>query len=170
MIYIYINLRGREPSGIVLPGKEYRDLIDKLIDLLYEIKDPQTGKRLISIALSNKDADFMGLSGERAGDIILALNPPYVLDNRVRTSGDLFENLKTGLPDGSIHGQQLPSTDWGEYGTMKSLLIAHGPKIRKGQVLAKRINMVDIAPTIANILGIESPRNSEGRIIQELFE
>jgi predicted AlkP superfamily phosphohydrolase/phosphomutase len=170
MVYIYVNLKGREPSGIVFPGKEYEDLIDKIIDLLYEIKDPQTGRRLISVSLRNKDADFIGLSGERVGDVILALNPLYVLDNRVRISGDLFENLKTGLPDGSIHGQQLPSTDWGEYGSMKSLLIAHGPKIRKGQVLGKPINMVDIAPTIANILEIAPPKNSEGRVIQELFE
>jgi predicted AlkP superfamily phosphohydrolase/phosphomutase len=170
MIYIYVNLKGREPSGIVSTGKEYEDLTDKIIDLLYEIKDPNTGKRVISVALSNKDADFIGLSGERAGDVILALNPPYVFDNRVRISGDLFENLRTGLPDGSIHGQQLPSTDWGEYGSMKSLLIAHGARIKKGQVLGKPVNMVDIAPTIADILEIDPPRNSEGRVIRELFE
>jgi predicted AlkP superfamily phosphohydrolase/phosphomutase len=170
MIYIYVNLKGREPSGIVPRGKEYGDLIDRIVDLLYDVKDPNTGKRLVSIALSNKDADFIGLRGERSGDVILALNPPYVLDNRVRMSGDLFENLKTGLPDGSIHGQQLPSTDWGEYGGMKSLLIAHGARIKKGVVLDKPVNMVDIAPTIANILEIDPPKNSEGRVIQELFE
>jgi predicted AlkP superfamily phosphohydrolase/phosphomutase len=170
MIYIYANVKGREPSGIVSRGKQYEDLIDRIVDLLYEIKDPNTGKRLVSVALGNKDADFIGLSGERTGDVILALNPPYVLDNRVRMSGDLFENLGTGLPDGSIHGQQLPSTDWGEYGGMRSLLIAHGARIRKGLVLDKPVNMVDIAPTIANILEIDPPKNSEGRVIKELFE
>ena len=102
--------------------------------------------------------------------MIFAANPPYVLDNRIRLEGDLFEDLITGLRGGSVHGQQLPSVDLGKNGTLRSMLIAHGPKIKKGYVRDKPINMIDIAPTIAHILNIPPPKNSEGKIIFDLFQ
>ena len=170
MVHLYVNLKGREPKGSVNPGKEYEDLIRTLIDLLYEIKDPTTGLRPISLALSNKDAEFLGLSGERAGDVIFAAGATYAIDNRVKVDGDLFEDLKIGFPDGSIHGAQFPTTDLGENGTMKTVFIAHGPTIKKGYLRKKPISVVDIAPTVAYILGISAPKDSEGAVIYDLFE
>ena len=82
----------------------------------------------------------------------------------------MFEDLITGLRGGSVHGQQLPSVDLGKNGTLRSMLIAHGPKIKKGYVKDKPINMIDIAPTIAHILNIPPPKNSEGKIIFDLFQ
>lgn len=170
MVHVYVNLKGRDPNGSVLPGSDYENVVKKVIDLLTDIKDPKNGIKPISLALSNKDAEFLGLSGERAGDVIYATNPIYASDNRLKITGDLFEDLKVGFPDASIHGSQLPSVDMGEHGTIKSMFIAHGPKIRKGFVREKPISMTDIAPTIAHILDIPPPRNSEGAILYDLFE
>jgi predicted AlkP superfamily phosphohydrolase/phosphomutase len=170
MVHLYVNLKGREPRGSVDPGKEYEDTVQILIDLLYEIKDPKTGLRPISLALSNKDAEFLGLSGERAGDVVFAASATYAIDNRVKIDGELFEDLKIGFPGGSIHGAQFPTTDLGEKGTMKTVFIAHGPTIKKGYMRKKPISVVDIAPTITHILGISPPRDSEGAIIYDLFE
>jgi hypothetical protein len=170
MVYVYVNLKGREPAGSVTPGKEYEDLVEKLVDLLYDLRDPKTGARPIRLALSNKDSEFLGLGGERVGDIVFAVNPVYVSDNRMKFTGELFENLKTGLPDGSIHGQQLPSVDLGEHGTIRSMLIAHGPRVKKGYKMETPVRMVDIAPTIAHILDIPAPKHSEGTVIRELFD
>jgi len=170
MVYLYVNLKGRDPAGSVNSGKEYEDLVERLIDLLYDLRDPLTGARSIRLAMSNRDSEFLGLGGERVGDVVFAVNPVYVADNRMKFSGDLFENLKTGLPDGSIHGQQLPSVDMGKNGTIRSLLIAHGPGIKKGYAMEKPVRMVDIAPTIAHILGIPAPKNCEGTVIRELFD
>jgi predicted AlkP superfamily phosphohydrolase/phosphomutase len=170
MVHLYVNLKGREPTGSVNPGKEYEDTIQMLIDILYDIKDPKTGLRPISLALSNKDAEFLGLSGERAGDIVFAASATYAIDNRVKIDGELFEDLKIGFPDGSIHGAQFPTADLGDKGTMKTVFIAHGPTIKKGYVRKKPISVVDIAPTVAHILGISPPRDSEGAIIYDLFE
>lgn len=170
MVHLYVNLKGREPRGSVDPGKEYEDTVQILIDLLYGIKDPKTGLRPISLALSNKDAEFLGLSGERAGDVVFAASATYAIDNRVKIDGELFEDLKIGFPDGSIHGAQFPTADLGEKGTMKTVFIAHGPTIKKGYMRKKPISVVDIAPTITHILGISPPRDSEGTIIYDLFE
>lgn len=170
MVHVYVNLKGREPHGSVNPGRDYDIVVNKLLDILYDIKDEKTGLRPISLALRNGDAEFLGLSGQMAGDIIFAANPVYAIDNRVRVNEPLFEDLKTGLPDGSIHGQQLPSVDLGQYGTIKSMFIAHGPKIKKGYVRKKPISLLDVAPTIAHILDIPAPRDSEGAVMHDLFE
>jgi predicted AlkP superfamily phosphohydrolase/phosphomutase len=170
MINVYVNLKGRDPQGAVQPGKEYENVVEELISALYDIKDPKTGSRPLSLVLSKKDTEFMGLGGERVGDVIFAANHVYAVDNRVKVSEELFEDLKVGFPDGSLHGQQLPSVDLGECGTIKSFFIAHGPNIKKGYVRNKPINAVDIAPTIAHILSIPPPQNSEGTILYDLFE
>jgi predicted AlkP superfamily phosphohydrolase/phosphomutase len=170
MVHIYVNLKGRDPDGAVEPGKEYEDVVDRLKDILYDVKDPRTGLRPISLALSNNDAEFLGLSGERAGDVIFAANSVYVIDNRVKVSEELFEDVKVGFPDGSIHGAQLPSVDLGEFGTIKSMFIANGPNIKKGYVRKKPVNAVDVAPTISHILGIPPPKNSEGAVMYDIFE
>jgi predicted AlkP superfamily phosphohydrolase/phosphomutase len=169
MVSVYVNLKGRDPEGSVEPGKEYEDLVNHIIDLLYDVKDPLNGQRPFRLALSNRDSEFLGLSGDRTGDVVTAVNPVYVPDNRMRFTGELFENLNTGLPDGSIHGQQLPSVDLGEFGSIRSVLIAWGPKIKKGHVMEKPVKMVDIAPTISHILGIPAPKHNEGRVLHELF-
>jgi len=170
MVHVYVNLKGRDPNGAVNPGKEYDDVVKKVIDLLYDVKDPKTGIRPICLALSNKDAEFIGLSGERSGDVIFATHAIYAGDNRLKISGDLFEDIKVGFRDGSIHGAQLPSVDLGEYGTVKSMFVAHGPKIKKGYIRKKPISVVDIAPTMAHILKIPAPKNSEGSILYDIFE
>jgi predicted AlkP superfamily phosphohydrolase/phosphomutase len=170
MVHVYVNLKGRDPNGAVKPGKEYDEVVKRVIDILYDIKDPSTGIRPICLALSNKDAEFLGLSGERVGDVVFATNPIYAGDNRLKISGELFEDLKVGFRDASIHGAQLPSVDLGEHGTIKSMFIAHGPKIKQGYIRKKPINMVDIAPTIAHILNIPPPKNSEGVVLYDLFE
>ncbi len=169
MVSVYVNLIGRDPEGSVKPGVEYEETVEKIIDLLYGIKDPKTMMRPISLALSNKHAEFMGMTGERVGDVVFAANPIYAVDNRI-TAGDLFVDLKTGLPDGSIHGAQLPSVDLGKYGTIKSMFIAQGPKLKKHYVREKPINIIDVAPTMAYLLDIPAPKNSEGAIMYDLLE
>ena len=170
MVHVYVNLRGRDPEGIVNPGNEYDSTVQRVIDMLYNIKDPKTGSRPISFALTSKESEFLGLGGERVGDVIFAANPVYAIDNRVKVSGDLFEDLKVAFRDGSIHGAQLPSVDLGEKGTMKTVFIAHGPNIKKGYIRKKPISVIDIAPTIAYALDIPAPKDSDGNIIYDLFE
>jgi predicted AlkP superfamily phosphohydrolase/phosphomutase len=170
MVHVYVNLKGRDPDGVVNPGNEYDNTVERLIDMLYDIKDPKTGLRPISFVLRNNESEFLGLSGERVGDVIFAANPIYAIDNRVKVGGDLFEDLKVAFRDGSIHGAQLPSVDLGKQGTMKTMFIAHGPNIKKGYIRKKPISVIDIAPTIAHAMDIPAPKDSDGNIIYDLFE
>ena len=54
-IYIYVNLKGRDPGGIVEPA-DYEKVQQQIIDALYSYVDPATGKRPVALALTKKDA------------------------------------------------------------------------------------------------------------------
>jgi predicted AlkP superfamily phosphohydrolase/phosphomutase len=43
MGFINVNLKGREPQGVVEPGKDYEHVLDQLSEKLLQLKDPQTG-------------------------------------------------------------------------------------------------------------------------------
>lgn len=76
---IYINLKGRNEFGIVDPKDKY-DLEAQIISDLYDYRDPRTGKRVVSLALRNKDAIILGIGGnEEFGDIIFFMEEGFNL-------------------------------------------------------------------------------------------
>lgn len=48
--HIYINLKGRDPEGIVEP-EDYEKTVDQLITDLYNYKHPVTGKRVVAFCM-----------------------------------------------------------------------------------------------------------------------
>ncbi|HDO41925.1 MAG TPA: hypothetical protein ENH03_03380 [Candidatus Bathyarchaeota archaeon] len=144
--YIYVNLKGRDPNGIVDP-EDYDEVRDKIINALYNYTDPKTGKKPIVFALKKEDARILGLYGDRIGDVIYGI--------RAEAPGE--------------HGRQLATGEYG-VGSMKGLLIMAGPNIKKGYVLKRTVWLTDIVPTICYLLGLPIPRNAEGAIIYQALE
>ncbi len=135
--HIYINLKGRNPNGIVDPADKY-ELERKIIDDLYNYR--LNGKRIVNIALRNKDAMLLGMSGDRCGDIIYFLEEGF---NR-------------------LHGDSLSTTE-GYFGTSVSpIFFAAGPGIKEGCETERVIREVDLAPTISALLDIPVPAQCEG--------
>lgn len=57
--------------------EEKYDLEEQIISDLYNYRDPDTGGRIVGIALRNKDAQVLGLDGPDTGDIIFTINEGY---------------------------------------------------------------------------------------------
>jgi len=144
--HIYVNLKGRDPEGIVEP-EDYEKVQQQIIDALYTYVDPETGKRPVALALSKKDARILGLHGDRIGDVIYAVYPWF----------------------GSQHGQQLPTGEWG-VGTLKGLFIMYGPGLKKGYRLQRTVGLTDIVPTICYALDFPVPETAEGSIVYQAFK
>ena len=62
--WIYINLEGRDPAGIV-PEAEYSQVQEAIIDALLSYRDPDTGLCPYSMVLRKQDARVLGLHGDR---------------------------------------------------------------------------------------------------------
>ncbi len=150
-VYIYINLKGRDPDGIVEPGEGYERLRTEIIKLLYDYTDPETGEKPISLALRKEDARMIGLYSDRVGDIIYSITSNY------------------GGSTGGCHGMQLPTAEYG-VGSLRGLLIMKGPNIKKGCILKRNIRLTDIVPTVCYMMDIPIPKDAEGAIIYQAME
>ncbi|NHJ23107.1 MAG: hypothetical protein EAX89_00930 [Candidatus Lokiarchaeota archaeon] len=175
--FIWINLEGRDPKGIV-KHSEYDDLKDEVIKILYDIRDPYTNEKLIDLAIKKEDADYLGLNGERIGDIIYFLKPPYSLFdgnlemlNASRLSKNLFNKPEVYNSQSffGAHAYFLPKTKFGEYSISVPLILS-GPGIKKGEMLKKPVNLVNLAPTFSHLLQIPKPKDSQARVLYEIME
>ncbi|MBQ5862486.1 MAG: alkaline phosphatase family protein, partial [Peptococcaceae bacterium] len=143
---IYINLKGRDKYGIVDPEDKY-ELEEEIITKLYGYKHPKTGKRIIALALHNKDAVLLGLGGPMGADIVFVVHESYVED----------------------HGAGL-STAWGYQDTSLSpIFLAAGPGIKENFRTTRYIREVDLAPTSAVLLGVDMPAQCEGAPAYQIF-
>lgn len=144
--HIYINLKGRNPHGIVEPEDKYA-LEEEIISALYNYRD-EYGRRIVSMAIRNKEARHLGLSGDKCGDIIYFL----------------IEGPNKGHCD-------TWSTAYGYFDTSLSpIFMAAGKGLKKGFKTDRVIRQVDVAPTIAALLGVRMPAQCEGAPAYQIFE
>lgn len=144
--YIYVNLKGRDPDGIVDPA-DYEKVQQQIIDAMYTYVDPATGKRPVSLCLTKKDARILGLYGDHVGDVVYALYPWF--------SGQ--------------HGMILPAARWG-VGDLRALLTFTGPGFKKGARLTRNVSLVDIVPTICYMMDLPLPEKAEGAVIYQAMK
>lgn len=143
---IYINLKGRDKNGIVDPKDKY-ELEEQIITDLYSYKHPKSGKRVVALALHNKDAVLLGYGGPNCGDICYWIAEGYNYD----------------------HSDSL-STTWGECDTSVSpTFIIAGTGIKQGYT-KRIIRQVDFAPTIAALGGVRIPAQCEGAPVYQILE
>ncbi len=146
--YIYINLKGRDPEGIV-DQADYHTVQREICDALYTYIHPKTGKRPVALALPKEEAMILGLWGDQVGDVVYALYPEY----------------------GTQHGQILPTSSYG-IGSLKTLCVYYGPKVgvKKGVSLNRICNLIDLVPTFCYMTGWPIPQNVEGGVVYQIME
>lgn len=144
--YINLNMKGRHSYGIVEPEDKY-ELERQIITDLYNYRDPHTGQRVVSLALRNKDAAVLGLSGPECGDIVYFMDEGYNI----------------------IHMDSL-STFEGHFNTSVSpIFVAAGKGIKAGFKTDRTIRQVDVAPTMAVLGGVRMPKECEGAPIYQIL-
>ncbi len=143
LVHVFINLQGREPDGIVAAA-DYASVQRAVIDALLDYRHPATGERAFTLAVSRADAEMLNLWGELVGDVVYALRPEY---------------------DGA-HGKQLPTATLGIGGQHCTLVIA-GSGVKPVGRLPRQVRHVDIAPTLAYLIGAPMPANTEGAVIYQ---
>jgi predicted AlkP superfamily phosphohydrolase/phosphomutase len=176
--YLWINLRGREPDGIVRPGTEYRDVVARAVDAIRGIRDPENGRHPFSLVLPKEEAAFLGQWGPRVGDIVIFTDPDYALvdfglgPTFGKATGGVAELLEMGHVGAGGHANHhghLPTARTGIFSN-SSFMILRGLGIRQGKVVAQPRQMVDVAPTLARSLGLPLPAGAEGGILHEILD
>jgi predicted AlkP superfamily phosphohydrolase/phosphomutase len=180
--HVFVNVKGRKlffDGSLVDPGGEYEKVRDQVITVLRGIRDPKTGAHPISVALRREDAGFLGLNGPACGDVVYACDAGYqthphyvkgvtgfVIDPPA--SFKQVEENRFSIDVQGIHGENWPDSSL-SIGTMKGVFMMAGPGVRRGYKRSRPIETIDIAPTVAHLMGIPPPKDAEGSVVQDFL-
>jgi len=150
---IQINLQGREPCGIVAPGKEYEEICSQVVERLTQLRDPETGGKVVK-AVFRREEIYGEPHVQRAPDIVMLMaDEGYVAYESDVDVDDLF---------------RLPGWRNGDH-TLEGVLVAGGKHMKKGTTTTQA-RIIDLAPTILYTMGLPIPDDMDGKILTDLFE
>ena len=152
---IALNLKGRQPNGIVEPGTDAECLCIEIQSVLADIRDPRNGEKIIE-KIYRREEVFKGHFTDRMPELILQYNHNY------RGGRDTESSLVTDVPPADFDFQ---SGDHDENG----IFIACGNNIKKGIELAPA-KIQDMAPTILYAMGLPVPDDMDGQVMLDIFE
>ncbi len=141
---LFLNVKGREPDGIIEPA-DYERVRDELADRIAAITDPE-GNNIGSVA--HKPEETYQTVNRVAPDLIV-----YFGNLGWRSVGSLGLNsihtLKNDTgPDDANHAQE-------------GLYIYYDPRAQ-GQGNGPRQHLMDVAPTILDLMGMPAPKDMQG--------
>lgn len=159
---IWINLKGREPEGIVSPD-EYEDLRNHIIAWLRKLRDPDTREKMIERVYKREEL-FSGPNSYKGPDILVEWkNDAY----KTRLSfGSIRDSSKDFI--GLISPQETSQTISGEH-KRNGIFMIKGRYIKKGrQIIGARI--VDLLPTILYCMDLPISQDIDGNVLVKAFK
>jgi predicted AlkP superfamily phosphohydrolase/phosphomutase len=151
---IFLNLKGRQPNGCVAPG-DARPLLDDLKAGLLAIPHPETGAPLVERVYEAEEL-YQGPNLPLAPDLTVVLG-----DWRYRTIG--LHDFTTNAVISPAFG---PTGDH----RMEGIFVGKGPAFRRGSAPGPDADLMDLAPTILELLGVPVPPDMDGRILSEVLD
>jgi predicted AlkP superfamily phosphohydrolase/phosphomutase len=146
---IYLNMKGREASGIVGSGDEARALKRELIEKLKSIVDEETGLRAIN-NIFDRDQLYTGPYKENAPDLIVGYSEGYRASwdgVKGAVGADIFsDNNKCWSGDHCIDSAIVP-----------------GVLFCSRKLAADNPGIWDIAPTVLDLFGVPIPAYMDGK-------
>jgi predicted AlkP superfamily phosphohydrolase/phosphomutase len=147
---LYLNLRGREPEGVVAPGAEAERLIEELRERLVAVRDPRDGAPIFARVARGVDVYPDDRHGRRP-ELVLTPRPGYTIYRELRPRLWLD------------HHRLMAGTHRDD-----GILVAAGAGIRAGG-RAEPASIVDVMPTVLAAAGVPIPDDVDGRVLAELF-
>ncbi len=178
-VQIYLNLAGRDPvnpSFQQVPADQEAATVQQIKDAFLALEDPNdwTGDdaaedwTVIDRAYTRAEARYIpngaGSTADmahptRTGDLVAFSYPPYQFD--AATPGTLVSPSHFF----GQHGYVPDVQDLRANVNMRATFLAGGKGVGKGSVQAKSI---DLAPTLAFMLGIPTPQHSQGTVLRSV--
>jgi predicted AlkP superfamily phosphohydrolase/phosphomutase len=151
---VSINLRGREPEGCVDPA-DYERVRERVAAALTTLTDPQDGSRVVDHVYRREEL-YSGPYLEEAPDLLVVMR-----DYAYMTRGG-NELTSTRIVD-------TPAVNHSGNHRLNGMLVMWGPGVRRGLRL-RGSHIMDVMPTILQILGLPIPREVDGRVLGEALE
>ncbi len=159
---MYLNLKGREPQGIVEPGQQAREVLDQIIASLESLRDPVTKDRVVE-KVYRKEELYSGGHLSEAPDLIVEWRN-YEYDCRQR-----FGAVENSVFGDTITIHDLQDQAMSGVHRLHGVFFLRGRNVHKGQRI-EAAQLIDLAPTILYLLGVAVPKSMDGRVLTEALK
>ena len=163
---VYVNLAGRDPGGTV-PAADYEMVRNQIISAFQNLTDPANPGKQVILRIMKKE-ELRNVDGSdslhpsRSGDVVVVARPPYQFDAATPGQRIAFSQFF------GQHGYLPNLVDLAHNINMHATFVAAGPGVRHRDPLAG-VRAVDLAPTMAALMGIPGPQNARGRILYDIL-
>jgi len=159
---IYMNVAGRDPGGVVTAAN-YEAVRNSIIAAWQGLTDPaHPGAQVVLSVLKKEDLRNVdgtdSLHPSRSGDVVVVLRPPYQFDAATPGQRIAFSQFF------GQHGYLPNLVDIAHNVNMHATFVASGPGIKHSSTPIANVRAIDLAPTLAFLLGIDGPQNASGSI------
>ncbi len=137
---IYLNLKGRQPEGIVSRGAEYDGFRSNIAGELRTLIEPESGDPLVRNVFTNQEL-FSGPEAENGPDLVIDSHWGYDMKG--------FHGRDSLTGKGPINGMH----------TFEDAMLY----IRGENVTAEQRSVVDILPTVMGLMDLPRPDDVDGR-------
>lgn len=147
-------------------GTTYAQVRTMIVNAFNSLTDPANpGAQVVERVMLKEELRNVdgvdSLHPNRSGDVVVVLRPPYQFDAATPGQRIAFSQFF------GQHGYLPDLVDLAHNINMHSTFIASGPGIRK-QNPVSGVRQIDLAPTIAFLMGIPGPQNARGKILTNL--
>jgi len=149
MGFVFVNLVGRGPLGIVQPGPEYDNLLTDLISRFRTITHADTGEILLQDVVRGADIYPSADNNVLVPDLVLVPKDGY---------GFSFA-LSDAAPKVSEEGTHRHN----------GIVLLRGPSINHTTPKAPP-HLIDLAPTMLHLLDLPVPADMDGRVWEEILD
>lgn len=147
---IFLNVKGREPQGIVRMGADYDQTVQEIINRLPSLKDPHTQQPLVARA-EKRSSLFAGAYLDRAPDIAVFMRD------------ETYVPLGTAdFPANTVAQDAIGNT--GDH-RFNGILMMQGRGVIHRDL--GQASLMDIAPTVLHLLNVPVPKEMDGKVLLE---
>jgi predicted AlkP superfamily phosphohydrolase/phosphomutase len=148
---IYLNVKGRDPQGIVEFGPQYEELRTLVCRRIVDFIDPDRGERLFARAFRREEL-YSGAHVPEAPDIVVLCTKGEYNIPLTR----LFLSRKVAEPICDATASHR----------MNGLIAMIGPDVVRHDCAIAGAQITDVAPTILYLLGEEIPSDMDGKVLR----
>lgn len=153
--FLYINLKGRSPVGVVEPG-EYERLRDEIAEKLRAVRtrDPDGREIPVFLDVYKTEELYKCDRGDVADlpDLLLSPYPGLAVVRKIRGTDTV-----RWCPEDRLEGTHR----------LEGIFALGGPNVRRGATI--EANIVDLTPTALAALGLPVPVDMEGTVLSNAF-
>jgi predicted AlkP superfamily phosphohydrolase/phosphomutase len=151
---LWLNLRGREPEGVVAED-EAPALLEELGDALRALVDPRTGDGVFASTLT-RDEIYSGPAADLGADLVLdSWSAGY------RVAPGRRESEEIVIAPAPLAGVREA---WSSDHRPEGVFVAAGPRIASGA--AAELSLFDVCPTCVALLGDAVPAGLDGAVAE----